>query len=421
MTSRQRVINALNHKPVDRIPVDLGGTVVSGAHVSVISKLRQALGLDLPGYPVKVVEPAQMLGEVAPDLQQKLGIDVVYMYGPKNIFGFANENWKPWRTFDDTNVLVPGLFNTTPSSDGSLLMYPEGDQSVPPSAKMPENGFYFDAIIRQKPLDDSTLSFRDNIEEFILISDDDLAFYENRVNELYNNSDMAIAAGFPGTAFGDVFLVPAPFLKDPKGIRDIEEWYISTVSRKNLIKEIFCYQTEMALANFKKIYQAVGNKVQIIFMDGTDFAAQDRLFCSTDTYRELYQPYHKKLNHWIHANTQWKTMKHCCGACDPLIEEFIAAGFDILNPIQCSAIGMEPQDLANKYGGRIVFWGGGVDTQKVLPFGTPDQVYDQVRERLKTFGKYPGFIFNTIHNIQCGTPLENIIAMFKALEHWPPK
>ena len=226
---------------------------------------------------------------------------------------------------------------------------------------------------------------------------------------------MLIVAGFPGTAFGDIALVPAPFLKHPKGIRDIEEWYISTVTRRNYIKEVFARQAEIAIENLKLAYQAVGDKIQIVWMDGSDLSSQNSLFCSPDGYKELYLPYAKKVNDWIHTNTKWKTIKHCCGGCEPLIEGFIEAGYDILNPVQCSASGMDPQHLVDKFGDRIVFWGGGVDTQQTLPFGTPDEVAAQVKERVRIFSQKNGYIFNTIHNIQYGTPVENVLAMFRAL------
>ena len=423
MTGRERILKALNYEPVDRVPVDLGGTVTSGAQVSVVAKLRLALGLDKsPPFAsqneavgVKVIDPYQMLGEVAVDLLEILGIDVVNLPGPKNHFGFANTDWKPWRTFDGTDVLVPGKFNTEPEPNGDILQYPQGDKSVPASGRMPKGGFYFDAIIRQEPIDEANLDPADNLEEFVPISDEDLKIYERRACELYDNTDLAIAAGFPGTAFGDIALVPAAGLKHPKGIRDIEEWYISTVSRREYVKDVFAGQTEIALKNLKRIYEAVGNKVHIVFVDGTDLAAQNTLFCGPDTYKELYMPFSRKLNDWIHTHTKWKTMKHCCGGCEPLIDGFIEAGFDILNPIQTSAQGMEPQLLVEKYGGRIIFWGGGVDTQQVLPFGEPEQVRRQVAERLEIFNAKNGFVFSAIHNIQCNTPVENVLAMFETL------
>jgi len=415
MNSRERVLKALNYEATDRVPVDLGGTACSGAHVSVIANLRKALGLEGKGEPVKVIEPYQMLGEVAADLREALGIDVVNLPGPKNMFGFENAGWKPWRTFDGTDVLVPAKFNTEPEPDGDILMYPQGDKSVPASGKMPKGGFYFDSIIRQKPIDEARLNPADNLEDFTLIGEEDLKFYEDKANQLYENTDLAIAAGLPGTAFGDIAKVPAPWMKDPKGIRDIEEWYISTVSRREYIKEVFAGQTEIAIRNLERIYQAVGNKVHVVFVDGTDLAAQNTLFCSPDGYRELYLPFSRKVNDWIHANTKWKTLKHCCGGCEPLIEGFIEAGFDILNPVQTSASRMDPQHLVDNYGGRIVFWGGGVDTQNTLPFGTPDEVRRQVTERAKIFNRKNGYVFNTVHNIQCNTPTENVLAMFEAL------
>jgi len=132
LTSRERVRKVLNHELPDRVPIDLGSTSVTGMAVSTVSKLRRALGLDREGDRVKVVEPYQMLGEVANGLKEALGVDVVGLEGRKNLFGFENRDWKPWELFDGTPVLVPAKFNTEPEPDGSVLMYPEGDKSAPP-------------------------------------------------------------------------------------------------------------------------------------------------------------------------------------------------------------------------------------------------------------------------------------------------
>ena len=415
MTSRERIIKTLNHEPVDRLPVDLGGMHCSGAHVSVVYALRQALGLDEPGTPVKIIDCYQMAGEIGLDLIERLDLDIALVRTLNTMFGFPKKDWKPWTTFEKTPVLVPGLFNTEPDENGAIRQYPEGDKSVPASGIMPKDGYYFDAIVRQEPIDDSKLNPEDNLEEFGPVSDEDLEYMQNGVDELYANTDLAITIGIPGAAFGDIALVPAAWLKHPKGIRDIEECYISTATRRDYLQEVFARQAEICIENIKSIYKVVGDKPQIAALDGTDFATQNGLFCSPDTYAELYLPHAKKVNDFIHEHTGWKTLKHCCGACEPLIGKFIEAGYDVLNPVQCSATGMEPDLLVDKYGEDIVFWGGGVNTQQTLPFGTPEDVRKEVEERVRIFSRKNGFIFNAIHVIQCNTPVDNVLAMFEAV------
>lgn len=419
MTSRERVHRALQHQEPDRVPLDLGGSNVSGMHVSSVYLLRQALGLDEPGTPVKVVEPFQMLGEIAPDLMDALGVDVIGIQGSRTMFGFPNENWRPWTTFDGTPVLVPQQFNTEPEPNGDLLLYPEGDRSAPPSGKMPAGGWYFDALVRQPSLvDDDSLDVEDNLEEFQLISDQELQHYKTAVEAAYTGTDKAIFASFGGTSFGDIALVPAPQLKQPRGIRDIEEWYISTFTRRDFLLTLFQRQCEIALENLRRIHAVVGNKVSVVFVTGTDFGTQNGLFLSPESYRSLYMPFHKAVNDWVHKNTSWKTFIHSCGAVYPLIPHFIEAGFDIVNPVQCSAAGMDPRVLKNEFGSDVVFWGGGIDTQQTLPFGTPEQIDRQVQERIEIFGMGGGFVFNTIHNVQARIPAKNLVALYEAVQKY---
>jgi len=415
MNSRQRIKLALDYEETDKIPIDFGSTPVTGISVSIVSKLREYYGLD-NDLPVKVIEPYQMLGEVADDLKEVMGIDCIELSGKSNMFGFENTGWKEWKLFDGTPVLVPELFNTKVESDGSILQYPEGDTSVPPSARMPKGGYYFDAIIRQPPIDDENLNVEDNLEEFNLISDDELKYFEKEADYLYKNTNFAIVMNVGGISFGDIALVPAPFLKNPKGIRDIREWYISTATRKDYIYEIFSKQCDIAIENLKRIYRVVLDKVSIVIINTTDFGTQRGPFISNDSYRELYKPFHRKVNSWIHRNTKWKTFIHTCGGVEPLISEFIDAGFDILNPVQCSAEGMNSAYLKETYGKDIVFWGGGVDTQKTLPFGTSGEVKREVKERVKIFGKDGGFVFSSIHNIQAKTPIDNIVSMIETVK-----
>ena len=414
-TSLETVRAALAHHPADRVPVDFGGTSVTGIHVSCVAALRRFYGLD--GGPVKVTDPGQMLGEIGEDLKFAMGIDVEGVLRRNTRFGFPAEDWKPWRMPDGLEVLVPGGFVTTSDINGDILLYPQSDPSAPPSARMPAGGYFFDNIVRQDPVDEDRLDPRDNLEEFTAISERELDHLEAAAKRARATS-RGVIASFGGTAFGDIALVPAAGLKYPKGIRDVTEWYISTRSRRDYVHAVFDGQCEVALANLAKVAARVGDNVDAVYICGTDFGTQTSSFCSTATFNELWMPYYKRVNGWIHAHTNWKTFKHSCGAVEKFIPSFIESGFDILNPVQCSAAGMDPRHLKSEYGGRLVFWGGGVDTQKTLPFGTPAEVRDEVLRRCEVFAPGGGFVFNTVHNIQARTPVKNIVAMIDAVHEF---
>ena len=415
MTSRERVQASLNHRQPDAVPVDFGGTAVTGIHVLAVAALRERFGLEK--RPVKLYEPYQMLGLIDDDLKQAMGIDVEGVPGPDTLFGFRNENWKPWRLDNGLEVLVSGHFKTTREPNGDLLIYPKGDTTAPPSGRLPKGGFFFDSIIRQEPIDESRLDPRDNLEEFGPITAADLDYYAEETPRAAATG-RAVVVTIGGLGLGDIALVPAPFLKHPKGIRDVEEWYVSTVTRQDYIHAVFEKQTEYALGNLEKLKPVLDGLADVVFVCGTDFGSQSSQFLSVATFRSLYFPYYKKMNDWIHKNTGWKTFKHSCGAVDPLVEAFIECGFDILNPVQVTAAGMEPAGLKEKYGRRLVFWGGGVDTQRTFAFGTPEEVRAQVLRRLEVLAPGGGYIFNAIHNIQGNTPVENITAMLAAVREF---
>jgi hypothetical protein len=377
-----------------------------------VAALRRHFGLD-PG-PVKVIDCGQMLGEVDEDLKRALGIDTEGVFRSGTKFGFPARDWKPWRMYDGLEVLVPGGFNVTVDENGDTLMHPGGDLSAPASARMPNGGYFFDAIIRQQPFDEDKLSPADNLEEHGAISESELDHLEREVRRAAATG-RAVVASFGGTSFGDIAHVPGVGLKYPKGIRDITEWYMSIRSRPDYIRDVFEGQCDIAIANLERIAARVGDMVDVINICGTDFGTQKSSFCSVATFRDLWLPQYRRVNDWVHKNTRWKTFKHSCGAVEKFIPSFLEAGFDILNPVQCSAAGMEPEGLKQKYGRDIVFWGGGVDTQQVLPFGTPEEVREQVRRRCEIFASGGGFVFNAIHNIQACTPVENILAMLDAV------
>ena len=357
-----------------------------------------------------------MLGEVDEALRSTLGLDVVGINTPSTMFGFASKGWKPFEMHDGTEVLVSGKFVYTVDEQGDMLIYPEGDTTVAPCAKMPKASFFFDAINRQKPIDEARLNPDDNCEDFGLLSQMDLDYYTAGAKQVYDNTDYGIYMTLPGMAFGDIALVPATWLKDPKGICNVEEWYVSTAMRPEYVRKVFEKQCEIALKNIELMADAVGDMAQVVFVSGTDFGTQRGLFCSPAAYRDLYKPFQKAVNDKIHELTNWKVFIHTCGAIYDLIPDLIEAGFVVLNPVQTSADGMDAKQLKKDFGKDIVFWGGGVDTQKILPFGTPDEVYREVTEKIEIFNDGGGFVFNSIHNVQSNVPVENILAMFKALK-----
>lgn len=412
VNSRKLVLDSINHREISAVPVDFGGTTVTGIHASCVAALREYYGLEK--RPVKIQEPYQMLGLIEEDLKQVIGVDVEGVFPPGTLFGFRLGDWKEWRAPWGQELLVPGCFNTTTDSSGNIFIYPEGDMKVRPSGMMPKEGFFFDTIIRQEPIDEDNLNPEDNLQEFGPISAEDLEYFRAET-EKAASTGRAVIAIFGGTALGDIALVPAPFLKNPKGIRDITEWYVSTAARRDYVHAVFQKQTDIAVRNLEKIKAVVGDNVDAVFTCGTDFGTQCGTFCSVETFNELYKPYYGKVNAWIHRNTKWKTFKHSCGAVAGFMEAFIGAGFDIINPVQCSASGMDAETLKRNFGSELTFWGGGVDTQRILPFGTVAQVREQVLERCRIFGRNGGFVFNAIHNVQAKTPVENIVAMVETV------
>jgi hypothetical protein len=411
-TSRERLQATLAHRAPDRIPVDFGSTPVTGIHVRIVEALGRELGL--AWKPVKVIEPYQMLGEVDEALAEAMGVDVVGLSPRNTMFGFENAGWREYPLHWGQTVLVPAGFQTTVEPGGDTVIYPGGDRSARPSGRMPSSGFFFDTIIRQEPIDEAKLDPADNAEDFALCSEADLAYWR-RVMAEHRASTRGLVVNVGGTALGDIALVPGPGVKNPRGIRDVAEWYMTTMMRQDYVHALFERQTEIALKNLETLYGIIGEAAQAIFLCGTDFGTQNSQFCSPETFAELWRPYYRRLNDWIHGHTGWKVFKHSCGAVVPLIPSLIDAGFDILNPVQINAEGMDPVRLKREFGSQLTFWGGGADTQKVLPFATPAEVEAHVLRQCETLGRDGGFVFTTVHNVQANVPVENVLAMLRAL------
>ncbi len=414
-TARERLHLTLNHQEPDEVVVDLGSTAITGMAASALHRLRMKLGL--PERRVRVHEPYQLLGFIDQDVLQALGCDVLGIWPPKTMFGFANEKWKSWKLFDGTPVMVSQEMIISEDNDGNLYLHPGGDRKLPPSAKLPRDGFYFDVLVR--PTAEPPRSGREDFaEQYSVYSEEECRFYEQQARYLFDNTDFGLIGMLSGGSLGDIAHVPGPNLAYPRGIREPMDWYVAHKLNPDYIKDVFAYETEVALRNADLYWQAVGSRIEAIVVSGTDFGTQRSEFISPDLFRELYKPFYQQINEWIHENTTWKTFYHSCGSIVHLLDDLVECGVDILNPVQCSAAGMQPEFLKTKYGQQLVFWGGGVNTQQTLPFGDPQEVFEEVLERLRIFAPGGGYVFSAIHNIQAPTSVENILAIFEAIKQY---
>jgi hypothetical protein len=412
LTPRERVRLAINHKVPDRVPIDLGSSLVTSICASSYSNLKKALGIE-KGQ-VKISETFCMLAVVEEEIREKLGIDTYGIQLPVTFFGYRNERWKPFRMPDGTEVLVSGNCEYDILQNGDIVQYPQGDRTAPPSGKMPKEGFYFDVIVRQEPIDEKALDPKVWAEQnYSLLPEEDLREIEKASKFYYDNTEYALVGNYWGAGFGDIGFVAGAHVKNPKGIRDPEEWYVSLMTRRSYIEDIFGYQFEIGMKNLELFREAVGNRIDVIVMGGTDFGSQNGPFISPDTYREMFKPLHRRMNDWVHRHTDWKTFYHSCGSMVAFLDDFAEAGVDILNPVQVSAAGMDPVFLKKNYGDRFVFWGGAVNPQGTLAFGTEQEVREETEKNMRVLGEGGGYVFSNIHNIQDNVPVENILAMFE--------
>lgn len=417
MTGKEKFRRVLNHED-GPVPFDCGGFNTTGMSCTVMEKLRDFYGLEK--HPVKILEPVQLLGVVEDDLREVMGIDTEPLWGARSQVGFeCTDKWKEWKTPWGQEVLVPEEFTTSVDENGDVLLYACGDTNYPAAQRMAKGSTYFDNEEgRAAEYDEDNYDINDNLEEFQLFTEEELNWLKKQVVTI--NKDHIITSCITGhtgggTCLADHSMIAGPMLRQPKGIRRLQDFYMATASDPDLICEIFEKETDIGIKNLELVYEAVGNNIDVLHICGTDLGTQNSLFYSRDTIRECWIPYYKKINNWVHEHTTWKTFKHCDGSIKPIMGDLIDAGFDILNPIQWTAKDMDRRELEEKFGDRIVFWGGGIDTQHLLPTGTPQQVYDQARECLDIFGHHGGYVFNTIHNILDGVPVENVDALVRAV------
>lgn len=412
-------MSVLHHEKPDWIPIDFGGTGQTGMNASVIYRLRRLLGLE--DRPIRIIEPLQMLGEIDQELADWIDVDIVGLYGPTTLFGspFDGET-TPWEMPDGTPVLMPGKFAHKTNEDGATFIYPQDNTSVDPSGFMPSGGSFFDPLDRVPPMDDLVIEERDPVADFA----DNFSVYTASVTDYFRkeslklraNTDKAIILAFGGGGFGDAGVLPGPFELHPQGIRRFEDWMMAHYLYPNYIKKVIVAQKEVALKNLALLKESIEDRIDVINISCTDFGTQAALLMSPEHFREFYKEAFAELNGWVHANTSWKTHFHCCGSIRPIIQDFVDCGVDILNPVQWTAKNMDLRELKAEFGKKLVFWGGGIDTQKTLPFGTPTQVSNEVEHTLSIAARGGGYVFSSIHNVLSNTSAENAYAMVESFK-----
>ncbi len=392
MNSRERILAAVNHRVADRVPIDFGGTRQSGIAVVAYARLRERLGFR-NARPPRVFDVFQMLAEIEQDVADRFGADCVALNRPAVAFGIRNEGWKPFVFPGGLLAEVPAGFNPEPDGEGGLVLKRNGEAI----GAMPQGGFYFDRLERYPGAQHPDLAGW----RAPRLDDPALDHFHREAEALFRNTDKAVIA-----AMG-----PPYELFNGLGQGGFENWMITFASEPDYVNALYAELTDAWLENLRAFHDAVGNRVQIVQICD-DFGTQHSPFLSVKMFRERLLPAYKRGLEWVHANTSWKVMLHSDGAIVPLLPSIIEMGVDILNPVQTSASGMDPERLKREFGGRLVFWGGSCDAQGVFAHGTPAEVAAETERNLSTLTPGGGYVCASIHNIQADVPPDNVIALF---------
>lgn len=419
MTSRERVLAAINHKQPDRVPMDMGATIYTGISACALYRLREYYGLETK--PIDIFEISQMIGWMEQDLIDQMELDVIGLPQAKDFAGVPIYGPKQdFRMPDGTPVRISAKHKYRIDENKRSYLFPQGDDSVDYSYVMPDGGYFFDAVHRAPDYDEDDLRpAEDFAEDFKIkaITDEDADWLAENSKLLRETTDKAIF-GTLRSSLGDPSEIEGPQVLHPTGIRGYQDWSMAQLLYPEYCEEVLDMWTEAGLKNLEIYKQAVGDNIDIINISGTDLGTQIGQLLSVDTFRELYKPRFKRLNDWVHENTNWKVHYHSCGAIRPFLDDFVEMGVDIINPVQTTAKGMDAQELKDIYGDKLVFWGGGIDTQDTLPNKSVEEIKAHVKKNMDILAKDGGFVFTTIHNIMGDVPADHIAAAFEAARNY---
>jgi uroporphyrinogen decarboxylase len=410
MTSRERVLAAINHQSTDQIPVDMGSNPSSGISAMGYTKLKKALGIET-GH-TRIFDVVQQLAQVEDEVIDTLGLDIIDI---GRVFNTSDDDWYDITMPDGSTAQYPKWFRPLEREDGANEVEVDGIVI----ARRPAGGAFYDQT--HFPYEDDYPSDYSDLPAAMSkvlwqnlahspwdhAADDN--FWEDlraRTLTLRESTDKAlmITCGCNLFEWGTF-------------LRKLDNFLMDLLAEPEEVEGLLDALMEIHLQGLEKVCKAVGDIVDILRF-GDDLGTTGGLFMPPDTYRELFKPRHTLLNQYVHENSQMKTFLHSCGSIYRVMPDLIEAGYDIINPVQTNCLEMEPETLKKEFGKDITFWGGGCDTAAILNKATPDEVRKHVLERCELFSKDGGFIFNTIHNILPEVPAENIVACFDAVKEF---
>lgn len=400
MNSRERVLTALRHQEPDRVPIDLDGMRSTSIMAVAYNRLKAYLGIT--GGETRMYDLMQQLAQPEPPILERFGVDVLPLPLPHSLWGFepTNPAWKPWTLPDGSPALVPSGFNPVQNERGDWLVL---DNEGRTAYRMPAGGLYFDQVYH--PLAEATMVAEIEAFELPDISEEELVWLRGEARRLYETTDRAIMGEFGGN-----------ILEGAQGLRGWERFMMDMALEPKLAQALTQKLADHYVANLPRYLGAVGDYIQIIQM-GDDLGTQRGPQMSPDMYRSIIKPAHRQVYEYVKTHSDLYIFLHTCGSIYRLIPDLIEVGVDILNPVQISAVDMDPARLKREFGQDVVFWGGGANTQHVLPDATPAEVRRHVRELIEIFAPGGGYVFCQVHNIQANVPPENVVAMFEtALE-----
>jgi hypothetical protein len=320
------------------------------------------------------------------------------------------DDWVPRRLFDGTEVrFMPGT-RIAEEADGSwILLQADG---TPTPYRMPPGGYYYDDLSfdRGAGIDPAEFAPVDDLP------DEQLELLARYTRQQYEETEYALLGWGYGVCFLGLSLITDR--RSNVTLGQPSQWMMMLMSEPDTCHAMMDRSVEASIRCLSLVREAVGDRCFAWGIASDDSGTQRGEFINPELWTEMIQPHYARLCDWVHRHTGWKTFLHGCGSVYHLIPHFIEAGIDILNPVQTSAANMDPVRLKAEFGDRIVFWGGGADTQTVLPTATPEQVRAHVRERLAAFAPGGGYVFNQVHNIQADVPAANILAMFDAAHEY---